>query len=41
VSKVVKTQEEWRKQLSRGAFAITRQADTEFAYSELLGADRA
>jgi len=33
VSKVVKTQEEWRKQLSRGAFAITRQADTEFAYS--------
>jgi peptide-methionine (R)-S-oxide reductase len=33
VPKVVKTEEEWRKQLSRGVFAITRQADTEFAYS--------
>ncbi len=33
VPKVVKTEDEWRKQLSRGAFAITRQADTEFAYS--------
>ena len=33
VPKVVKTEEEWRKQLSRGVFAITRQADTELAYS--------
>lgn len=33
VTKVVKTEEEWRKQLSRGVFSITRQADTEFAYS--------
>jgi peptide-methionine (R)-S-oxide reductase len=33
VPKVVKTEDEWRKQLSRGVFAITRQADTEFAYS--------
>ena len=33
VLKVVKTEEEWRKQLSRGVFTITRQADTEFAYS--------
>jgi peptide-methionine (R)-S-oxide reductase len=31
--KVVKTEEEWRKQLSRDVFAITRQSDTEFAYS--------
>jgi len=33
VRKVVKTEDEWRKQLSRGVFAITRQADTELAYS--------
>jgi peptide-methionine (R)-S-oxide reductase len=33
VPKVVKTEDEWRKQLSRGVFAITRQADTESAYS--------
>jgi peptide-methionine (R)-S-oxide reductase len=33
VPKVVKTEDEWRKQLSRGTFAITRQADTEMAYS--------
>ena len=33
VPKLVKTEEEWRKQLSPGAFAITRQSDTEFAYS--------
>lgn len=33
VSKVVKTEDEWRKQLSPGAFAITRHADTEIAYT--------
>jgi peptide-methionine (R)-S-oxide reductase len=33
VPKVVKTDDEWRKQLSRSAFTITRQADTEFAFS--------
>lgn len=33
VPKVVKTEDEWRKQLSRWTFAITRQADTEMAYS--------
>jgi peptide-methionine (R)-S-oxide reductase len=33
VPKVVKTEDEWRKQLSQGVFAITRQADTELAYS--------
>jgi peptide-methionine (R)-S-oxide reductase len=33
VPKVVKTDDEWRKQLSRDVFAITRQADTEPAYS--------
>ena len=33
VPKVVKTEEEWRKQLSRSAFAITRHADTEVAFS--------
>jgi peptide-methionine (R)-S-oxide reductase len=33
IAKVVKTDEEWRKQLSRGEFEITRHADTEFAYS--------
>jgi peptide-methionine (R)-S-oxide reductase len=33
VAKVVKTDEEWRKQLPSGVFDITRRADTEFAYS--------
>ncbi len=33
VPKVVKTQDEWRKQLSPGAFAITRHADTEIAFT--------
>ncbi len=33
VPKVVKTEDEWRKQLFPGAFAITRHADTEIAYS--------
>jgi peptide-methionine (R)-S-oxide reductase len=33
VPKIVKTEDEWRKQLSSNAFDITRHADTEFAYS--------
>src|SRR5437588_3915654 len=33
VPKVVKPEDEWRKQLSRGVFAITRHSDTELAYS--------
>jgi len=33
VQKVIKTEEEWRKQLSSGAFEITRHADTEIAYT--------
>ena len=33
VAKLVKTDEEWRKQLSRGVYEITRNADTEFAFS--------
>src|SRR6266404_3992948 len=33
VSKVVKTDDDWRKQLSPGAYSITRQADTEYAFS--------
>ncbi len=33
IAKVVKTDEEWRKQLPSGVFDITRHADTEFAYS--------
>jgi len=33
VPKVVKTDAEWRKQLSANAFDITRRADTEFAFS--------
>jgi peptide-methionine (R)-S-oxide reductase len=33
VPKVVRTEDEWRKQLSPGAFAITRHADTEIAYT--------
>ncbi|MGA8149959.1 MAG: peptide-methionine (R)-S-oxide reductase MsrB [Terriglobales bacterium] len=33
VPQVVKTEDEWRQELSANAFAITRQADTEIAYS--------
>jgi peptide-methionine (R)-S-oxide reductase len=33
VPKVVKSEDEWRKQLSANVFDITRHADTEFAYS--------
>jgi peptide-methionine (R)-S-oxide reductase len=33
VPRVVKTEEEWRQQLSANAFDITRHADTEFAFS--------
>ena len=33
VPKVVKTEDEWKKQLSPNAFDITRHADTELAYS--------
>ena len=33
IAKVVKTEDEWRKQLSGNAFDITRHADTEIAYS--------
>jgi peptide-methionine (R)-S-oxide reductase len=33
VSKVVKTEDDWRKQLTSGTFDITRHADTEIAYS--------
>src|ERR1700732_777317 len=33
VARVVKTEEEWRKQLPSGVFEITRHADTEFAYT--------
>ena len=33
VPKVVKSDDEWRQQLSAGVFDITRQADTEFAFS--------
>jgi peptide-methionine (R)-S-oxide reductase len=33
VARVVKTEEEWRKQLSGNAFEITRHADTEIANS--------
>lgn len=33
VPKVIKTEDEWRKQLSPGAFEITRHADTELAFS--------
>jgi peptide-methionine (R)-S-oxide reductase len=32
-AKVVKTEDEWRQQLSENAFDITRHADTEIAYS--------
>jgi peptide-methionine (R)-S-oxide reductase len=33
IPKVVKTDDEWRKQLSSNAFDITRRADTEIAYT--------
>jgi peptide-methionine (R)-S-oxide reductase len=33
IAKVVKSEDEWRKQLAPGVFEITRHADTEFAYS--------
>jgi peptide-methionine (R)-S-oxide reductase len=33
IAKVVKTEDEWRKQLPHGVFEITRHADTEFAYT--------
>ena len=33
IPKVVKREEEWRKQLSRRAFDITRHADTEIAFT--------
>jgi peptide-methionine (R)-S-oxide reductase len=33
IARVVKTEDEWRKQLSNNAFEITRHADTEIAYS--------
>jgi peptide-methionine (R)-S-oxide reductase len=33
VPKVVKSEDEWRKQLSPAAFAITRHADTELSFS--------
>ena len=33
IAKVVKTEEEWRKQLPSGVFEITRHADTEIAFS--------
>jgi peptide-methionine (R)-S-oxide reductase len=33
IAKVIKTDDEWRKQLGSGAFEITRHADTEFAYT--------
>jgi peptide-methionine (R)-S-oxide reductase len=33
IQKVVKTEDEWKKQLSPAAFEITRHADTELAYS--------
>ena len=33
VPRLIKTEDEWRKQLPSGVFEITRHADTEFAYS--------
>ena len=33
VLKIVKTDDEWRDQLGRGAYEITRKGDTEFAFS--------
>jgi peptide-methionine (R)-S-oxide reductase len=36
VARVVKSDEEWRKQLPSGVYEITRHADTEFAFSGKL-----
>jgi peptide-methionine (R)-S-oxide reductase len=36
VPRVVKTDAEWRQQLDRGTYEITRHADTEFAFSGKL-----
>ena len=36
IARVVKTEDEWRKQLPSGVFEITRHADTELAYSGKL-----
>ena len=36
VARVVKTDEEWRKELPSGVFEITRHADTELAYTGKL-----
>jgi peptide-methionine (R)-S-oxide reductase len=36
VARVVKTEEEWRKQLPSGVFEITRHADTELAFTGKL-----
>ena len=36
IARVVKSQDEWRKQLPSGVFEITRHADTELAYSGKL-----
>ncbi len=33
VARVIKTDDEWRKQLGSGAYEITRHADTELAYT--------
>jgi peptide-methionine (R)-S-oxide reductase len=33
IAKVVKTEDEWRRQLSGNAFDVTRRADTEIAFS--------
>jgi len=33
IAKVIKTEDEWRKQLSSGVFEVTRHADTEYAYT--------
>ena len=36
IARVVKTENEWRKQLPSGVFEITRHADTELAYTGKL-----
>jgi peptide-methionine (R)-S-oxide reductase len=33
IPKVIKSEDDWRKQLSPGEFEVTRHADTEFAFS--------
>src|SRR5579862_802727 len=33
IAKVIKTDDQWRKQLPSGVYEITRHADTEFAYT--------